>query len=99
MCYDDIDVFELELLIIDESDVFLDMGFEVAITSILGRLPRMRRTGLFSTMNTNGVRRLCVRSGMRNPVVVDIVILMGGPALIPLCAGVRRGTKKTTTRG
>ena len=84
--YDDVDVSELEVLILDESDVLLDMGFEVAITSILGRLPRMRRTGLFSATNTNGVRRLCVRSGMRNPVVVDVAISAGGPAAVPPAA-------------
>jgi len=72
--YDNVDVSELEVLILDESDVLLDMGFEVTLTSILGRLPRMRRTGLFSATNTSGVKRLCVRSGMRNPVVVDVAI-------------------------
>ncbi len=72
--YDDVDVSELEALILDESDVLLDMGFEVTLTSILGRLPRMRRTGLFSATNTSGIRRLCVRGGMRNPVVVDVAI-------------------------
>lgn len=72
--YDNIDVSELEVLILDESDVLLDMGFEVTLTSILGRLPRMRRTGLFSATNTSGVKRLCVRSGMRNPVVVNVAI-------------------------
>jgi ATP-dependent RNA helicase DDX55/SPB4 len=34
----------------------------------------MRRTGLFSATNTSGVKRLCVKSGMRNPVVVDVAI-------------------------
>ena len=72
--YDNVDVSELEVLILDESDVLLDMGFEVTLTSILGRLPRMRRTGLFSATNTTGVKRLCVKSGMRNPVVVDVAI-------------------------
>ena len=72
--YGNIDVSELEVLILDESDVLLDMGFEVTLTSILGRLPRMRRTGLFSATNTSGVKRLCARSGMRNPVVLDVAI-------------------------
>jgi ATP-dependent RNA helicase DDX55/SPB4 len=72
--YDNIDVSELEVLILDESDVLLDMGFEVTLTSILSRLPRMRRTGLFSATNTSGVKKLCVKSGMRNPVVVDVAV-------------------------
>ena len=72
--YENIDISQLEVLILDESDVLLDMGFEVTLTSILSRLPRMRRTGLFSATNTSGVKRLCVKSGMRNPVVVDVAI-------------------------
>lgn len=72
--YENIDVSQLEVLILDESDVLLDMGFEVTLTSILSRLPRMRRTGLFSATNTSGVKRLCVKSGMRNPVVVNVAI-------------------------
>ncbi|EED92238.1 predicted protein, partial [Thalassiosira pseudonana CCMP1335] len=72
--FDNIDVSELEVLILDESDVLLDMGFEVTLTSILSRLPRMRRTGLFSATNTSGVKKLCVKSGMRNPVVVDVAV-------------------------
>ena len=72
--YSNIHVSELEVLILDESDVLLDMGFEVTLTSILSRLPRMRRTGLFSATNTSGVKKLCVKSGMRNPVVVDVAI-------------------------
>ena len=72
--YDNMDMSELEVLILDESDVLLDMGFEVTLTSILSRLPRMRRTGLFSATNTSEVKRLCVKSGMRNPVVVDVAV-------------------------
>jgi len=72
--YDNIDVSELEVLILDESDVLLDMGFEVTLNSILSRIPRMRRTGLFSATNTLEVKRLCVKSGMRNPVVVDVAV-------------------------
>jgi len=72
--YDNIDVSELEVLILDESDVLLDMGFEVTLTSILSRLPKMRRTGLFSATNTSGVKKLVTKSGMRNPVVVDVAI-------------------------
>lgn len=72
--YDNMDTSELEVLVLDESDVLLDMGFEVTLTSILSRLPRMRRTGLFSATNTSEVKRLCVKSGMRNPVVVDVAV-------------------------
>lgn len=80
--YDDMDVSELEVLVLDEADVLLDMGFEVTLTNILARLPRMRRTGLFSATKPSssggggsaGVKGLIKRAGMRNPVVVDVAI-------------------------
>ncbi|KAL7539931.1 hypothetical protein ACHAWF_006545 [Thalassiosira exigua] len=76
--YDNVDVSELEVLILDESDVLLDMGFEATLTSILSRLPRMRRTGLFSATNGGGIKRLCSKSGMRNPVYVDVAVTAPG---------------------
>lgn len=75
--YDDIDVSELEVLVLDEADVLLDMGFEVTLTNILARLPRMRRTGLFSAtkpIGSGNVKGLIKRAGMRNPVVIDVAI-------------------------
>ena len=86
--YDDIDVSELEVLVLDEADVLLDMGFEVTLTNILARLPRMRRTGLFSATKPSssggsgsaGVKGLIKRAGMRNPVVVDVAIARASPS-------------------
>jgi len=77
--YDDIETNEMECLVLDEADVLLDMGFEVTLTHILGRLPRMRRTGLFSATGGKGggsgaLKRLMARAGLRNPVVVDVAI-------------------------
>ncbi|CAB3365352.1 Hypothetical predicted protein [Cloeon dipterum] len=64
-------VKSLELLVLDEADRLLDMGFEVALNSILVRLPRQRRTGLFSATQTKEVQAL-VRAGLRNPVAVAV---------------------------
>eukprot|EP00002_Diphylleia_rotans_P037066 TRINITY_DN8245_c0_g1_i1.p1 TRINITY_DN8245_c0_g1~~TRINITY_DN8245_c0_g1_i1.p1 ORF type:complete len:626 (-),score=161.72 TRINITY_DN8245_c0_g1_i1:82-1959(-) len=64
---------ELEVLIMDEADRLLDMGFEMTITSILQKLPKQRRTGLFSATLTEGVAEL-VRAGMRNPVKVSVKV-------------------------
>jgi len=76
--YADLQMDELECLVLDEADVLLDMGFEVTLTHILGRLPRMRRTGLFSaTRGKSGnaaVKRLMSRAGLRNPVVINVAI-------------------------
>jgi len=57
--------------VLDEADRLLDMGFEVALNSILIRLPRQRRTGLFSATQTKEVQAL-VRAGLRNPVSVAV---------------------------
>ena len=79
--YSDLQMNELECLILDEADVLLAMGFEVTLNNILSRLPKMRRTGLFSATKagTSGesaksVKRLMARAGLRNPVIVNVAI-------------------------
>ncbi|PNF27904.1 ATP-dependent RNA helicase DDX55 [Cryptotermes secundus] len=64
-------VKSLELLVLDEADRLLDLGFEKTLTTILQYLPRQRRTGLFSATQTKDVVQL-VRAGLRNPVFVTI---------------------------
>lgn len=61
----------LELLVLDEADRLLDLGFERSLNTILAHLPRQRRTGLFSATQTRQVE-LLMRAGMRNPVQVTI---------------------------
>lgn len=41
-----------ELLILDEADKLLDFGFKAKLDAILKRLPKQRRTGLFSATQT-----------------------------------------------
>ena len=80
--YDVLDVTELECLVLDEADVLLDMGFDLTLTSILRRLPKMRRTGLFSATGTGStkgagqrsLRDFLNRAGLRNPVWVNVAI-------------------------
>lgn len=62
---------ELELLVLDEADRLLDLGFSGTLTTILQYLPRQRRTGLFSATQTKELQDL-VRAGLRNPVVVSV---------------------------
>ncbi|XP_071849392.1 ATP-dependent RNA helicase DDX55-like [Apostichopus japonicus] len=61
----------LEVLVLDEADRLLEMGFETSINTILGYLPKQRRTGLFSATQTEEVRAL-IRAGLRNPVRVAV---------------------------
>lgn len=62
-----------EVLVLDEADRLLDMGFEAAINRILERLPKQRRTGLFSATQTQAVKSLA-RAGLRNPVRVALAV-------------------------
>ncbi|EDQ86592.1 uncharacterized protein MONBRDRAFT_35262 [Monosiga brevicollis MX1] len=66
-------VKHLEMLVLDEADRLLDMGFEQAITQIFTFLPKQRRTGLFSATQTNEVQALA-RAGLRNPVQVAVKV-------------------------
>ena len=49
----------------------LDLGFHATLNTILGFLPKQRRTGLFSATQTNEVENLA-RAGLRNPVAVTV---------------------------
>ena len=71
--YDVFDVSELECLVLDEADVLLRMGFAMTLNSILSKLPKMRRTGLFSA-TTTGLKEWIPRAGMRNPVWVNVAV-------------------------
>ncbi|KFO23514.1 ATP-dependent RNA helicase DDX55 [Fukomys damarensis] len=64
-------VRNLDVLVLDEADRLLDMGFEASINTILAFLPKQRRTGLFSATQTQEVENL-VRAGLRNPVRISV---------------------------
>ncbi|XP_015930964.1 ATP-dependent RNA helicase DDX55 [Parasteatoda tepidariorum] len=61
----------LEILILDEADKLLEMGFEKAINTILSYLPKQRQTGLFSATQTKEMEDL-IRAGLRNPVCISV---------------------------
>ncbi|KAJ8601286.1 hypothetical protein CTAYLR_007751 [Chrysophaeum taylorii] len=62
---------ELEILVLDEADTLLDMGFAPQIGDILRRLPKQRRTALFSATQTRAVDELA-KAGLRNPATVRV---------------------------
>ncbi|OUZ99168.1 Helicase [Macleaya cordata] len=68
---DILDFRNLEILILDEADRLLEMGFQKQINSIIPRLPKLRRTGLFSATQTEAVEELA-KAGLRNPVRVEV---------------------------
>ena len=62
-----------EVLVLDEADRLLDMGFKDDLQKILARLPKQRRTGLFSASVSEAVDQL-VRVGLRNPVKIAVKV-------------------------
>jgi ATP-dependent RNA helicase DDX55/SPB4 len=64
-------VHSLEVLVLDEADRLLELGFEQSINTVLSYLPKQRRTGLFSATLNQDVKAL-IRAGMRNPVTITV---------------------------
>ena len=58
----DLDVTHLQMLVLDEADRILDMGFRTQITRILDYLPTERQTMLFSATQTRKVSDLATLS-------------------------------------
>lgn len=62
---------DLEILVLDEADRMLDMGFAPQLNRIVKELPRFRQTLLFSATMPPEVEALA-RNYLRKPVVVQV---------------------------
>lgn len=67
---------KLEYLILDEADKLLEQGHEVHLNTVLGMMPKQRRTGLFSATMPSTLKNF-IKVGMRNPYYIEIHIPRG----------------------
>ena len=61
----------LQILVLDEADRILDMGFHRTLTALLSHLPKSRQTLLFSATQTDSVASLA-RLSLTDPVAIGI---------------------------
>ncbi len=66
-----IDLSQLEMLVLDEADRMLDMGFIEDVERIAARTPKTRQTVLFSATFETAIARLAARL-LRDPVRIEI---------------------------
>jgi len=66
-----LDLQHLNMLVLDEADRMLDMGFQQSLDAILSHVPRKRQTLLFSATYPEEIRSLAKRV-MHNPTVVKV---------------------------
>ncbi|KAI0302536.1 DEAD-domain-containing protein [Russula brevipes] len=64
------DCDNLQLLVLDEADRILDMGFSRTLSALLGHLPKSRQTLLFSATQTQSVSDLA-RLSLQDPIFIS----------------------------
>lgn len=66
-----VDVDNLQILVLDEADRIMDMGFQTAVDALVEHLPRSRQTMLFSATQSKKVSDLA-RLSLKDPEYVSV---------------------------
>ncbi|KAF8909649.1 P-loop containing nucleoside triphosphate hydrolase protein [Gymnopilus junonius] len=72
------DAGNLQILVLDEADRILDMGFQRTLTALLEHLPKSRQTLLFSATQTDSVSDLA-RLSLKDPVKLGSELTLHPP--------------------
>lgn len=65
---------ELKYLVLDEADRLLDSNFQLEVKDVILKLPKQRRTGLFSATLTSKKIEELIKVGLRNPAVIKLSV-------------------------
>jgi ATP-dependent RNA helicase RhlE len=76
-----IDLHRVEILILDEADQMLDMGFIVPLRRIVSATPRERQTLMFSATMPPEIRKLTTE-WLRNPTYVEVAPVIATAELV-----------------